>query len=223
MPETYQTFSHKVAEEIRDLIKAKPTACLGLPTGRTPLELYRILARWSEEGAIDWSQISCFQLDEYFDTGPEHSFRNFLILNLYRHTNLSPDKLYNPMLAEDYDADIEQKGGLDVTILGLGRNGHIAFNEPGIPLTSWTHSVWLAESTRKANADFFDDGCRVPTRAVSMGISTILNSNKLILMVSGQEKREILHKALRGPVTSDIPASFLQLHKNCLVFTDFDY
>lgn len=223
MVETYQTFSLKVAESIRELIQFKPNACLGLPTGRTPLELYRVLSQWSEEGAINWSQISCFQLDEYFDTNPEHSFRNFLILNLYRRTNISPDRLYNPLLAENYDGTIERCGGLDIMLLGLGRNGHIAFNEPGIPLDSWTHSVWLAESTRKANAEFFDDGCRVPTRAVTVGIQTILSARKLILMVNGEHKKAILQQALNGPVTPDVPASFLQLHKDLVVLTDFEY
>ncbi|MBY0359330.1 MAG: glucosamine-6-phosphate deaminase [Candidatus Obscuribacterales bacterium] len=223
MPETYQTLSQQTAELIRDLVQTKPNACLGLPTGRTPMEFYRLLSQWSQQGKIDWAQTSCFQLDEYFDTNPEHSYRNYLILNLYRNTNLSPDRLYNPMITDDYDALITAKGGLDLTVLGLGRNGHIAFNEPGTPLNTWTHSLWLAESTRKANAEFFDDGCRVPTRAVSMGLQTILSSRRLILIVSGEEKREILQKALRGEITSSLPASFLQLHKDLLVLTDFDY
>lgn len=223
MVETYQTFSHKIAELIREQIQLKPNVCLGLPTGRTPLDLYRILSEWSKEGKINWSQVSCFQLDEYFDTSPEHTFRNFLILNLYRSTNVSPDRLFNPLSAENYDEKILQSGGLDIMLLGLGRNGHIAFNEPGIPLESWTHSVWLAESTRRANADFFDDGCRVPTRAVTVGIRTILSARKLILMVSGDSKKSILQQALKGPVTPDLPASFLQLHKDLLVFTDFEY
>jgi glucosamine-6-phosphate deaminase len=116
---------------------------------------------------------------------------------------------------------IASVGGLDLTILGIGQNGHIAFNEPGTPLWSWTHSIWLTESTLQANAEFFKG--TPPTKAVTMGIQTILGSKKLILMATGKKKANILARALRGPVTPEVPASFLQKHKNLLVMTDFEF
>jgi glucosamine-6-phosphate deaminase len=221
LPEAYQTLSRIVAKVLADLIKEKPDACLGLPTGRTPLDCYRYLSDKSN-GEIDWSQTRCFGLDEYVDADEKHSFRKFLTDNLYSKVNVNAENLFNPLFQDDYDKLIADCGGLDLCILGLGRNGHIAFNEPGTPLQSWTHSVWLSESTRQANAEFFSGG-NIPTRAVTMGLSTILASRKIILMVLGAAKKDILTRAMRGPISSDVPASFLQTHKDVIVLADFDY
>jgi glucosamine-6-phosphate deaminase len=124
---------------------------------------------------------------------------------------------------DDYDGLIASEGGLDLTLLGIGTNGHIAFNEPGTPLNSWTHSILLTESTRKANQSYFDESTSVPYRAVTMGIQTILSSKKLILIVSGEKKRAILERALLGEVDRNIPASYLSLHPHVTVLTDFDF
>ncbi len=218
----YQGLSKIVANSIRELVKEKPNACIGLPTGRTPLLCYEYLSELSEKHEIDWSELRCFGLDEYVDAAEQHSFRHFLSENLYKHTNVSKDHLYNPLFFDNYDQCIEDAGGLDLCILGLGRNGHIAFNEPGTPLMSWTHTVPLSESTRQANAEFFKGGS-VPTRAVTMGIKTILQSRKIIMMVTGEAKKDILTRAMRGEISSEVPASFLQLHDNVLVLADFDY
>ncbi len=220
--EGYQSLSKIVANVIADLIKEKPDVCLGLPTGRTPLACYNYLTEMSSDGAVDWSRVQCFGLDEYVDAAEQHSFRKFLKDNLYQHTNVSKENLHNPMFCDNYDEQIASLGGLDLCVLGLGRNGHIAFNEPGTPRSSWTHSVVLSESTRQANAEFFLGG-KIPTRAVTMGLSTILSSKRIILMVSGDSKKSILTKAMRGPVTSEVPASFLQEHENVMVLADFDY
>lgn len=224
LPEAYQTLSRIVAKILADLIEEKPNACLGLPTGRTPLDCYRYLGDSSARGEtkIDWSEARCFGLDEYVDAEEKHSFRRFLTDNLYSKVNVSQSNLFNPIFQDDYDELIARNGGLDLCILGLGRNGHIAFNEPGTPLQSWTHSVWLSESTRQANAEFFAGG-NVPTRAVTMGLSTILASRKIVLMVLGAAKKEILARAMRGPICSELPASFLQTHKDVIVLADFDY
>jgi glucosamine-6-phosphate deaminase len=132
------------------------------------------------------------------------------------------ENLFNPRQVDNYDLLIEQEGGLDLTLLGIGTNGHIAFNEPGTPLDSWTHSVLLTESTRRANQAYFSQATSVPHKAITMGIRTILSSKKLILIVSGEKKRDILERALLDEVNPQIPASYLSLHPHVTVLTDFD-
>lgn len=220
--EPYSTLSLRVAEIIKQQLEAKPDSLFGLPTGRTPTGCYRALSRWSVEGKLNWSRAKAFGLDEYYDVEESESFRSYLQQNLYKNVNLPASGLFSPLQEMDYDAVIAAAGGLDLTILGIGKNGHIAFNEPGTPLMSWTHSVLLTESTRQANAEFFKRWDRVPTRAITMGIQTILSSRRIVLMVSGKQKHDIVEQALKGPVTPDVPASFLQLHDSVLVLTDFD-
>jgi len=217
----YATLSLRVAEAIKEQLKLAPGSRLGLPTGRTPIECYRILSQWSKNGQLDWSKVKAFGLDEYYDVDESATFLRFLENNLYCSTNLPAGSRYNPLFCDNYDEVIANAGGLDLTILGIGTNGHIAFNEPGTPLDSWTHSIWLTESTKQANSEFFQG--TIPEHAATMGIQTILGSRKIILMASGEKKRKILQAALRGPVTPQVPASFLQSHKNLLVMTDFDF
>jgi glucosamine-6-phosphate deaminase len=223
-PATYEpdsTLSLRVAEAVKDQIRRHPGSVLGLPTGRTPTGVYELLSSWSRQGEINWSAVRCFGLDEYYDVDESESFRGYLQANLYQHINLPEQARFNPIFWSDYDAKIAEQGGLDLAILGIGKNGHIAFNEPGTPLNSWTHSVILTESTRQANAEFFKK--TIPTRAVTMGIQTILQAKRLILMASGKNKKDILTQALMGPVTPAVPASLLQLHSDIMVMTDFEY
>ncbi len=222
MQESYSTLSLRVAGAVKKLIVDNPSACLGLPTGRTPAGCYRLLSGWSQDGRLDWRQVKCFALDEYIDAPERASFKSYLERNLYGNTNLPATSRFCPALVDNYDELIALHGGLDLTILGIGGNGHIAFNEPGTPLHSWTHGIFLAEATRQANAEFFDRKESIPTRAVTMGIQTILTSRKIILIASGAQKRDILVRALEGRVTPEVPASFLQLHANVEVITDFD-
>lgn len=222
MVEKCANLSLVLAELVRDQLQAKPDSCLGLPTGRTPLGCYQLLSAWSKDSKVDWSQARCFQLDDYIDVQEEFSFHHYLEEHLYTFTNVNPKNTFNPRFIADYDEQIASLGGLDLTILGIGRNGHIAFNEPGTPFRSWTHSMFLTKETREANSEFFPSPDEIPTRAVTMGIKTILNSRRLVLVASGSSKRDILAKALHGPVTVDVPASFLQNHDNLLVLTDFD-
>jgi glucosamine-6-phosphate deaminase len=217
----YATLSLRVAELVREQIRKKPDSRLGLPTGRTPTGTYAALSQWTKQGDLNWEQVKTFGLDEYYDVDESVSFRRYLENNLYCNINLPSGSRFSPIFNDDYDGVIASHGGLDLTILGIGQNGHIAFNEPGTPLDSWTHSIWLTESTLQANAEFFKG--RFPTNAVTMGIQTILASKNIILMASGKNKKEILAQALRGPVTPDVPASFLQLHKHVTVMTDFAY
>ena len=221
-PETYREFSKNVATDVVELIKQKPNAALGLPTGRSPMAFYEFLREFTAQGLIDWTNVRCFGLDEYVDADEPHTFRHFLDINFYKHANVQQKNLFNPAICDAYDQTIAEHGGLDLAILGIGRNGHIAFNEPGTPRMSWTHSVWLTESTRQANMEFFAGG-RVPTRAVTMGISTIMDARHVILMVTGENKKVILARAMNGEVTPEVPASFLQTHKNFEVLADFDY
>lgn len=214
--------SLEVAESIARQLKEKPDSRLALPTGRSPIGCYRFLAEWSAAGALDWSSAQCFALDDYIDVEESHSFQTFLTEHLYRHTNLPQANRHNPRECDDYDALIAEFGGLDMVVLGLGTNGHIAFNEPGTPSESWTHCMWLTESTRAANASEFGSIDRVPTKAVTMGLKTILSSRKIILVASGERKRPILQQALTGGVTNIIPGSFLALHPRLKVVADFD-
>jgi glucosamine-6-phosphate deaminase len=173
---------------------------------------------------LDWSRARCFQLDEYIDPADETmTFQYFLEQNLLKHTNLPQANRFNPRQYDNYDEAISSHGGLDLTVLGIGSNGHIAFNEPGTIRSSWTHCRSLTESTREANRAYFGGQPRVPKQALTMGIETILSSKKLILVASGEKKREILEKAMLGPVTPEVPASYLSLHPHVTVITDFDF
>jgi glucosamine-6-phosphate deaminase len=219
--ESYQALSQQVATIIRQAIAANPHVKLGLPTGATPTLVYEILADWSRLEEIQWENVRCFGLDEYIEGPEKDSFRRYLYEHLYKHADIQDTHRFNPLFHDDYDWLIAQQGGLDLTVLGIGTNGHIAFNEPGTPLDSWTHCVSLTEATIAANKKFFSDPHDMPQHAVTMGLRTILASKKIVLMASGERKRAILEQAMHGPVCIEVPASFLQLHENVLVLTDF--
>ena len=223
MTDPYQAMSLRVAEAVAGQLRAKPDSCLGLPTGRTPSGCYQVLAEWSRLGKLDWSSATCFALDEYIDVEVEQSFARYLETNVYAHTNLSANRRFTPAAVEDYEGLIERSGGLDLIMVGIGHNGHIAFDEPGTPKLSWTHCTWLTDSTRQANAPIFGSAERVPGRAVTMGIQTILAARRVFLIASGPQKHSILTRALADGIHSDVPASFLQQHPNLEVFTDFDF
>lgn len=223
---SYEALSQAVAERVAEQIKAKPDSVLGLPTGNTPLGTYKELAARSEAkhkdapDYVDWSKARCFGLDDYIDVDERFSFHAFLVDKIYKHTNLDSSRTFYPALTDDYDGLIREIGGLDLTLLGIGNNGHIAFNEPGTCPASWTHCTWLDESTRQANKAAFE-GNTPPTRAVTMGLATILSSRKILLIVSGEKKKSILEKALCQPISRDVPASLLQSHGAVEVLTDF--
>lgn len=217
----YETMSLAAAEIIAAQLKAKPDSCLGLPTGRSPIGCYRLLTGWSGEQSVDWSQANCFALDDYLGANEEMTFQTFLETNLYRFTNLPDERKHNPRFVDDYDALIASCGGLDLVVLGLGANGHIAFNEPGTPKESWTHCIWLTESTRKANQGYFKSGAVIPETAVTMGISTIMSSRRVLLMVSGEQKKDLLASIQSGHADESIPASFLLTHPSLSIICDF--
>lgn len=220
---TKDKISHKIALDILELVAQSPDAKIGLPTGRTPEALYKYLVSLSREKKVDWTKAKFFGLDEYINAPNAKTFKFYLEKNFYQPLKIDRNSCFNPIDIEDYDAFIKAQGGLDLTILGIGQNGHIAFNEPPCVKHTWTHCIELAASTREANKNFFESLGKVPERAVTMGIETLLSSKKIILLAFGEKKHEILKDALDGKVRAENPASYLQLHKNLSVFTDFGY
>ena len=202
---------------------------LGFATGSTPLDLYAELVRLYEAGEISFKDVTTFNLDEYVGLEPTHdqSYRYFMDTNLFNLIDLDPAAVHIPSgidtSAENlaaYDAAIAQAGGVDMQLLGIGVNGHIGFNEPGTPLESLTHVVELTESTREANKRFFDSIDDVPTHAATMGIKTVMNAKKLMLIALGENKADAIAATINGPVTPEVPASVLQLHPDVVVFLD---
>lgn len=219
------------ATRVLTCLGANPALVLGLPTGLTPVPLYRALVRAHRRGRADFSQATTFNLDEFLglgrgDTG---SYRTFMEAHLFAHVNLAPRRSHVldgratdwRAEVEAYDARIQRAGGLDLVILGIGRNGHLGFNEPGPTLEARTHRVRLRTATRRANAGLFGgDWRRVPLHALSMGIGTILGARKIILLATGSAKSRIVARALHGPITTRVPASLLQAHPNVSVCLD---
>ena len=215
----YDALSQRAASILLDTIRSKPRAVLGLPTGRTPVGMYdRVVAACSREYHC-FREVVTFNLDEYAGIPPDHpgSYCTFMKQHLFDHVDLKPENTHIPSGVNpdpgNYERDIAAAGGLDLTFLGLGSNGHIAFNEPGTPFDSRTRIVALTESTRNANAPFFPDG-NVPTHAITMGIGTILGSRAIVLLASGKNKADAIKRLRGAEITTDFPASALWTHPN---------
>ncbi len=219
-----------VAREIAALVRAKPTCVLGLATGGTPVECYRELVRLHREEGLDFSQVTTFNLDEYVRLAGSHpqSFRYFMQQHLFDHINIPSDATHVPSgIAEDmsleairYEQDITRHGGIDLQLLGIGHNGHIAFNEPGTPRDSRTRIVSLTDATVKANSRFFDSESEVPRTAISMGIGTILEAKRILMLATGEGKRDAVKCAVEGEINETCPASFLQEHNEVTFVID---
>ena len=228
----YQDLSRKAADLLAAQVLLKPDCVLGLATGSTPIGAYQELVRKYEAGALDFSQVTTFNLDEYRGLTPSdpQSYADFMHHNLFDHVNLRPGSTHlpdglNPDPAAEsarYEAAIRAAGGVDLQLLGMGHNGHIGFNEPCGEFPLDTHSVDLAESTIRANTRFFDSSDQVPRQAYTMGIGTILRARRILIVVSGADKAEILKQAFYGPVTPQVPASVLQLHPDVTLVADTD-
>lgn len=228
--DTYETMSKAAGRAVADVVNKKPDAVLGLATGSTPLGLYKELIRMHKEDGLDFSKVTTFNLDEYVGLGSTHdqSYHYFMNENLFQHINVRPENIYIPSgTTENYQAfcqwyehQIEEAGGIDIQVLGIGSDGHIAFNEPGSSLSSRTRLKTLAKQTIDDNARFFESAEDVPIYAITMGVGTILEADELILLANGQGKADALAAAVEGPVTSMITASALQLHPNSQIFTD---
>jgi glucosamine-6-phosphate deaminase len=227
---SYEDMSRAAAQVVADVMNAKPNAVLGMATGSTPLGLYQELVRMHREEGLDFKQVTTFNLDEYVGLRPEHaqSYHYFMHENFFRHVNIARENIYIPSgttsnyraFCEWYEQRIEECGGIDVQILGIGSDGHIAFNEPGSSLSSRTRLKTLAKSTIDDNARFFERASDVPIYAITMGVGTILEARTLLLLASGKNKAEAVAAMVEGPVTSMTTASALQLHESAQVFLD---
>ena len=214
--ENYERLSQLAALEIKKKIQKGNQVNLGLPTGGTPIGMYKELVNDSH---LDWWNVTTFNLDEYEGIDPNHpeSYENFMNRNLFDHIDIDRFNVWFPSLEKVYDDVIDNVGGLDLTILGIGTNGHIAFNEPGSPFDSKTRIVDLDKQTIEDNSRFFNSIDEVPTQAITMGLDTIMKSKEILLIAQGKKKLDIIQKAMFGDITEDIPASILQQHENLTI------
>lgn len=229
---SYEEMSKEAAKIIAAQIVLKPNAVLGLATGSSPIGLYDKLVEWHQNGDLDFSAIRSVNLDEYcgLDGSNDQSYRYFMDTHLFDRVNIDkantnvPNGKAADYAAEGarYDALIEALGGIDIQLLGIGPDGHIGFNEPDEFFTKETHIVDLDPSTIEANARFFASADDVPRQAVTMGMGGIMSAKKVLLIASGAAKKEILEKALFGPITPEVPASLLQLHPDLTVVCAVD-
>lgn len=224
---TYEELSKKTANLIAAQIIGKPDCVLGLATGSSPVGTYDMLTQYYNNGDLDFSAVTSVNLDEYagLDGSHDQSYRYFMNKNLFNRVNIKKENTYVPSGCADdlvkegkaYDSLIKNLGGIDLQLLGIGLDGHIGFNEPDEFFTAETHPVNLDPSTIKANARFFESEADVPTKAITMGMMSIIQAKKIVLIANGQAKKEILEKAFYGPITPLVPASILQLHPDVTV------
>ena len=210
------------AKLIATEMRKKPTFVLGLATGSSPIPLYQELIRLHREEDLDFSTVISFNLDEYVGLKPTHSqsYRRFMNEQLFNRVNINkknthvPDGLARDIEAHcaEYERMIADVGGIDCQVLGIGSNGHIGFNEPGTSLASRTHMTPLTQNTINDNARFFKRREDVPTRAITMGIRTVLDAERVVLVANGAKKADVIAKAIEGPITATVPASALQMH-----------
>ena len=227
----YADMSRKAANIISAQVIMKPNCVLGLATGGTPVGTYKQLVEWYNKGDLDFSEVTTVNLDEYRGLPREHpeSYWSFMHKNLFDLVNIRPEAIHLPdgtnmdSAAEcaHYDEIIRQLGGVDLQLLGIGHDGHIGFNEPGAAFELGTHCVSLTEETIEANKRFFDgDVNQVPKQAYTMGIKTIMQARKVLMVANGAGKADIVKKAFFGPVTPEVPASILQMHPDFTLVLD---
>lgn len=227
---SYEEMSKKAANFIVSQVTLKPESVLGLATGSTPVKTYEFIRDKYKRDEVDFKKTVTFNLDEYIGLGKgdHQSYRYFMNKHLFNHINIKEENIYIPNgLAKDidrecenYEAEIKNHGGIDLQLLGIGRNGHIGFNEPNVKFEARTHKVSLDEDTINVNARFFDTIKDVPTEAISMGIKTIMMSKKVLLLASGENKAEAVKELVNGPITPKLPASILQLHQDVTLILD---
>jgi|SRR5690625_3312 len=226
----YDEMSSKACELVVDKVKKTEDPILGLATGSTPEGLYERIIKKYKQGKVSFKNVTTFNLDEYIGLDGDHpnSYRYFMNEKLFKHIDISIDNTFVPNgIASDLEAEcknyeklIQEVGGIDLQILGLGTNGHIAFNEPGTAFDSRTSIVNLTKETLEANRRFFDSIDEVPTQAVSMGIGSIIEAKEIILLASGESKAAALSQVIAGNVTEDLPGSILQQHDHVTVIAD---
>lgn len=226
----YADMSRKAARIIASQVTLKPHCVLGLATGSTPIGTYKELIRFHLEEELDFSNVTTVNLDEYYGLSPEHeqSYRYFMRQNLFDHINIPPENTHIPdgltrdvaRTCAEYDSMVSSLGGTDIQLLGIGDNGHIAFNEPHSFFFAQTHLVDLDEDTIKANARFFASEADVPRQAITMGMLSIFSAKLILLLASGPNKASAIAKMIKGPIDPQLPASILQLHPNVVVIAE---
>ena len=226
----YYDVSRKAANIMSAQIIMKPRAVLGLATGSTPVGMYKQLIEWYKKGDLDFSQITSVNLDEYkgLSGDNDQSYRYFMNTNLFDHVNIDKTKTYVPNGLEedsekacaDYNEIIRSVGGIDMQLLGIGGNGHIAFNEPGADFGAHIHVANLTQSTLQAKAELFGGADKVPAQGLTLGIADVMAARHILLVANGVHKAEIIRRALEGPITPEVPASVLQLHPNLDILLD---
>ena len=228
----YDEMSKVAAAQVADTLKSNPECVLGLATGDTPIGTYKELVAMYNEGKLDFSKATSVNLDEYYPITPDNdqSYRYFMNYHLFDKVNINKDKTFVPDgTAKDveahckaYEANIDALGGVDIQILGIGKNGHIGFNEPDDELIRGTHLTALTKSTIEANSRFFASEEDVPKHALTMGIESVFKAKKILLLVSGAGKAEAVRAMLKGTISTKCPASFLSLHPDVTLICDED-
>lgn len=226
----YEEMSKKAAAIMSSQVLLKKDSVLGLATGDTPLGMYKELISKYKKNEIDFSKVKTFNLDEYYgvDRNNSQSYYFYMMNNFFKYINIDmsniniPDGTAQNVEKEciNYDRKIKEAGGMDLQILGIGVNGHIGFNEPNVSFEAQTHLVSLDDKTIKSNARFFNSIDEVPVKAISMGIKTILQSKKIILLASGESKAKAIYNTVKGKISPETPASILQLHQDVTIILD---
>lgn len=226
----YNKMSKRAANIIASQVVLKQNSVLGFATGDTPLGTYKELINIYNKDDVDFSNIKTFNLDEYYNLPKDNdqSYNYYMSENLFKHINVKRENINIPNgmcknieeECRNYENTIKESGGIDLQLLGIGRNGHIGFNEPDLKFEATTHLVHLDEDTIKANSRFFDSIEEVPTKAISMGIKTIMQAKKIVLLASGAGKAEAIYNTVKGPITPKVPASVLQLHPDVIIIID---
>lgn len=227
---TYDEMSAAAADIIAKQISIKKDSVLGLATGSTPVGMYKKLVEMNKSGMIDFSGIKTVNLDEYYPISPENkqSYRYFMNENLFNHVNIDKANTYVPdgeaanaeLACENHEKIIKSLGGIDIQVLGIGRNGHIGFNEPEDQLYLYTHKTALTDNTIQANSRFFSDDEIIPTSALTMGMGTIFGAKKILLLINGENKRDAFKQLFTDKITTTCPATLLKLHPNVTVLCD---
>ena len=228
--DNYEHMSMRAARIMASQIALKNNSVIGLATGDTPLGMYREIIKMYKDKELDFSKVKTFNLDEYYglNRDNENSYYFYMTNNFFKYINMRKENINIPngmtenIEAEcsNYDKKIKASGGIDIQILGIGVNGHIGFNEPNTSFEVGTHLVELEKETIKSNSRFFDSPEEVPTKAISMGIKTIMQSRAIILLASGEKKAVAIEKTIKGKISTAIPASILQLHNNVILIVD---
>ena len=226
----YNDMSRKAANIISAQVILKPDSVLGLATGSSPIGIYEQLIKWYNKGDVDFGGCTTFNLDEYRGLTPDHdqSYHYFMHKNFFDAVNVPAERINLPDGAQldaereckRYDAAIKAAGGIDLQLLGMGLNGHIGFNEPCDHFPVMTHEVKLTDMTREANKRFFNSVDEVPTAAITMGVGTVMAAKKIVMVITGADKADILYKVFFGPVTPEVPGSILQFHPDVTLICD---